>query len=184
MKKLFYLLIALCFVACNQNQPTGPSNEDPAAYVDLGLPSGTLWKRFNEINPKDTTFYFQHNEAVDTFKVNMPSLQQWKELADECTWIWKNIRVLNEDSVLVDVPGYKVIGLNGDSILLPAKGGRSISGEKCFVGTYGEYWSTDLEGEEGAKGFSFNSDSTYIGYYLRKNGLSVRLVMNAKDTIN
>ncbi|MCR5050486.1 MAG: hypothetical protein K6A36_05315 [Paludibacteraceae bacterium] len=187
MKKLMYLLTLLCLVACNGNQPTEPTNEDPANYVDLGLPSGTLWKSVNELNyPNDTSFYFLYTEAVDTFKANMPTVQQWKELADECTWIWKKeISVLNKDSVWVKFPGYKIIGLNGDSIFLPAMGGRSVGGDICYAGTHGEYWSNDLAGSDGAKGFSFNSDSTYMGYYLRKNGLCVRLVMPAlePDTI-
>jgi len=132
--------------------------------------------------PKDTTCYFIYNEAVDTFKANVPTAQQWMELVDKCQWIWKKeLSVLDKNNMLVKYPGYKVIGLNGDSILLPAMGGRSINGEDCYVGIYGEYWTSNMDGAEGAKGFSFNSDTTYIGYYLRKDGLCVRLVMNAKD---
>lgn len=171
-----YVLTMLCFVACNSNQPTEPSKEDPVNYVDLGLPSGTLWKKVNELNyRRDTTIYFLYSEAVDTFKTHVPTTQQWKELADECEWIWKKkLIVLNTDTI----PGYKVIGTNGDSILLPALGGRSVNGEDTYVGEYGEYWSSNIDGERGAKGFTFDSISTYMGYYLRQDGLCIRLTMN------
>ena len=45
-KSLLFAVVmsALCLVGCKRNEP------DPEVYVDLGLPSGTLWKTENENN--------------------------------------------------------------------------------------------------------------------------------------
>lgn len=187
MKKLCYLLLTMSFiVACKSNQPSDSPKDDPVKYVDLGLPSGTLWKSVNELNYLiDTTFYFRYYEAIDTFKTNVPTAEQWAELVAYCQLEWVKERpVLDKDSVWTKFPGLKVIGLNGDSIFLPAMGGRSVNGDECYVGIYGEYWSSDLYDSEGSKGLTFNSDTLYMGYYLYNDGLSVRLVMKADDKNN
>lgn len=64
----------------------------------------------------------------------MPSRDEMKELIDNCTWEWTQIKGIN---------GYRVIGQNGNSIFLPASGcsyrpGNSglyyHGGESSFVG--------------------------------------------------
>jgi len=185
MKKLLYLLVIVsCFVACKGNQPTEPSKENPINYVDLGLPSGTLWKNANELNySTDTTFFFRYSEAIDTFSTNVPTIEQWAELMAYCEWSWKKDQlVLNKDSVWTKCPGLLVKGLNGASIFLPAMGGRSVNGDESYVGIYGEYWTSSIHDSEGAKGFSFCSEGIYTGYYLFNDGLSVRLVMKPNDS--
>ena len=184
MKKLLYLLLTMsCFVACNDNQPTEPSKEDPINYVDLGLPSGTLWKNANELNySTDTTFFFHYSEAIDTFRTNVPTDEQWAELMAYCEWRWvEDQLVLNKDSVWIKLPGLLVKGPSAESIFLPAMGGRSVNGDECYEGIYGEYWTSTIYDSEGAKGFSFKSEGIYMGYYLFNDGLSVRLVMNPDE---
>ena len=184
MKKLCYLLLTMsCLVACKSNQPTDPYKDDPIKYVDLGLPSGTLWKSVNELNySSDTTFYFRYYEAIDTFRTKVPTTEQWAELIAYCQCsLEKEIPVLDKDSVWTKFPGLKVIGLNGKSIFLPAMGGRSVNGDESYVGIYGEYWTSTIYDSEGAKGFSFKSEGIYMGYYLFNDGLSVRLVMNPDE---
>ena len=60
-------------------------------YVDLGLPSGTKWKAENESGRYDII------DALNYYYDNLPSVSQFQELIDNCTWIWKG-------------DGYKVIG--------------------------------------------------------------------------
>ena len=70
-------------------------------YVDLGLPSGTVWKSENERG-----FYEIGNRGQIK---NLPSSYQWRELLDKCNWSWSWFR-----------GGYKIVGPNGASLFLPA----------------------------------------------------------------
>lgn len=156
-------------------------------YVDLGLPSGTLWATCNvgatspeeygdyfawgETEPKSTydwSTYKWCNGTLNTLTnycvesrygnngftedkteldleddaafVNwgsgwrMPSLEQQKELLEQCTWEWTTLNGTN---------GYKVTGPNGNSIFLPAAGYRN-GGELDCIGSDGFYWSRSL----------------------------------------
>ena len=51
-------------------------------YVDLGLPSGTLWSMDYEREGEDILFQPQ----VDTEYLNIPTREQWEELVDVCKW--------------------------------------------------------------------------------------------------
>ena len=178
----------LCFVACNGNQPNEPTNEDgnPNDYVDLGLPSGTKWKKVNENAGKaDSAVYFHYDNAINQYKSSVPTAQQWKELTEECNWTWvKNCQevVVGKDTIMLS--GYKVVGQNGDSIMLPAVGCCSCSGDICNLGSYGIYMSSTPDGSEGVTGMTFyydtssKEDTIYLGYYLYCDGLSVRRIMN------
>ena len=130
-------------------------------YVDLGLPSGTLWKKSNEGG--DSALY-TYDEAVRKFVNNLPTMQQLEELKSICTWTWTG-------------NGYKVIGPNGNSIYLPAAG--FLDGSNVYsVQMFGGYWSAT----------EYNSNEAYCLYFVsslvdmdgltRINGLSVRLVMD------
>ncbi len=92
--------------------------------VDLGLPSGTLWKDKNE----DGGFY-TYDQAVNKFGNKLPAKEQFEELRSYCQWTWTG-------------RGYKVTGPNGNSITLPAAGGRNCDGSVYSVGSSVEYWSS------------------------------------------
>ena len=69
MKKIIFLC-SFCLMAFALNAQE---------YVDLGLPSGTLWKSKNE-----NGFFYNHSSAVLDYGDNLPSKEQFKELADNC----------------------------------------------------------------------------------------------------
>lgn len=128
-------------------------------YVDLGLPSGTLWKSKNEKG-----MYYTYDEAVSQFGDKLPTREQFAELQAFCTWTWNG-------------KGYVVKGDNGNSIVLQAVGYRDCDGGVDRVGTYGYYWSStpydsgymwDLRFRSGDVGMSSSYDRCY--------GRSVRLV--------
>lgn len=51
-------------------------------YVDLGLPSGTLWATdFERVN--DKILYQTYGDAI---QFNIPTKEQWEELKDNCRW--------------------------------------------------------------------------------------------------
>lgn len=89
MKKLL-LSIMICLLALSMSAQQ---------YVDLGLPSGILWKQARE------TGTYTYDNAVRYFDGFLPTSGQYKELIDNCKWEWTG-------------RGYKVIGRNGRSIYL------------------------------------------------------------------
>lgn len=136
-------------------------------FVDLGLPSGTLWKNANEGG--DNARY-TYNEAVSRFGNKLPTKEQLEELKNKCTWTWIG-------------NGYKVTGPNGNSIFLPAAGylRYDSDGDAYYVGTYGYYWSSTPSGSNCAWRLAFYSGEVGMGYSCgrsdgRANWLSVRLV--------
>ena len=135
-------------------------------YVNLGLPSGTLWKNANE-GGDDARYTY--DEAVRRFGSKLPTKQQLEELKNECTWTW---------TWNMWTDGYRITGPNGNSIFLPAAGYRFCDGEVSLVGTSGVYWSSAPYGSDDAWSLDFDSSGVYMGYYNRCDGQSVRLVRN------
>lgn len=102
-------------------------------YVDLGLPSGTLWKATNESG------IYKYDDAIGSFGNNLPSNEQWQELIDYCTW------------TAPEPHKYKISGPNGKFIFLSDIAPRDcdnnkteyyVSGEgyMCFLDC--RYWSS------------------------------------------
>ena len=129
----------------------------PAGYVDLGLPSGTLWKDKNESGG-----FYTYDEAMKAFGNNLPTKEQFEELVSSCKWTWTG-------------NGYKVVGPSGASITLPAAGYRSGS-DVYNVGSHGRFWSSTPYGSNNAYNLCFDSDEYYVDYYNHTYGRSVRLV--------
>lgn len=127
-------------------------------YVDLGLPSGTLWKDSNEDG------YYAYDEAVRKFGSRLPTKAQFEELKNKCTWTWMG-------------NGYKITGPNGNSITFPATGVRLCNGDVGGVGTTGFYCSFILEDSDYAWFLHITSSAVGTSICLRCYGLLVRLVM-------
>ena len=173
--------VAILLMGCGNGKETGgdgsgvkPSenNEGMAAekpvhavYVDLGLPSGTLWKTSNEWNSSDDHGYYTYEAAVRAFGNSFPTKVQLEELNTKCTWTWSDSK-----------KGYNVKGSNGNSIFLPAAGFRNCDGDVYNVGSLGDYWSSTPRGLENAWLLGFFSTVVYVGNYNRCYGRSVRLV--------
>ncbi len=164
-----------------------PAQADDHDWVDLGLPSGTLWATRNvgasapeefgdyfawgETEPKDhydwstykwcngsdTTLtkycihsHYGYNGFVDNKAeldpkddaayVNwgpswrMPTIEQQQELINNCSFVWATQNGVN---------GRLFTGPNGNTLFLPAAGGR-WDGSLYYVGSYGYYWSRTL----------------------------------------
>ena len=93
-------------------------------YIDLGLPSGILWKDKNELGSYES---FQ----VKQYGTNLPTKEQVEELKSVCRWTWYG-------------SGFNVMGPNGESIYLPADGLHLID-ERIVdsKGRLGAYWLYD-----------------------------------------
>ena len=131
-------------------------------YIDVGLPSGTLWKESNE---GGDYAYYTFDEAINKFGNKLPTKQQLEELISKCTWRWTG-------------SGYKVIGPNGNSIYLPAAGSRDYDSDNVSsVGTNANYWSSTLYSSDSAWDLLLCATwGTSMGYNYRDFGFSVRLV--------
>ena len=158
MKKLFYLftiLFAVLFAACDS---------DNGQYVDLGLPSGTLWYSKNEGG--DHTHY-TYDEAISNFGSKLPTKEQLEELKNQCTWTWTG-------------SGYKVVGPNGNSIYLSVACYRYSNGSGYYAGSYGHYWSSSSSPNYSEEAYRLYFDSDRVDMYSSYRGIgqSVRLVQD------
>ena len=194
-------------------------------WVDLGLPSGTLWATCNvgadspeeygdyfawgETEPKDyydwstykwcngnqntLTKYcdnsafgyngFRDNKTElepedDAAYVNwgpswrIPSLEQIKELSNNCTSVWTTQNGVN---------GQLVTGPNGNTLFLPAAGDR-WDGSLYYAGVEGTYWSRTFRPSDPYSGpfsaYTLYFDNSGLGWvdYARPDGYTVRAV--------
>lgn len=100
-------------------------------------------------------------------KYRIPTKKEFDELKNKCKWEW--VELGNNKY------GYKVIGPNGNSILLPAAG--YIDGSsKSYVGSIGQYWTSTPNGAQGAEFFSISKNERSLKYDHRYKGKSIRAV--------
>lgn len=130
---------SMAFSSFQETQPEGKDNVIVRDWVDLGLPSGTLWASVPEND------YYKWDEAMQIFGVNIPSVWQWKELIDSCSW---------EDTD----NGWLAIGKNGNSIFIPVTGIANNSGKISHPTIdCGFYWSSKRINTKKAYGAYFDS---------------------------
>ena len=130
---LFIMLGSLgCFSQGKISRPNKPNNSNPIhnrqdevvsdqlEFVDLGLPSKTMWANKNVGANKSTDkgsneTWAQANlltgeSGVIFVSGRIPSKDEFNELRKLCQWQWTSNG---------DTSGYRVIGPNGNSIYLP-----------------------------------------------------------------
>lgn len=116
------------------------SSFNRAKYVDLGLPSGTLWADRNVGAENDCVMGELRNAPKGNPQI--PNVYDFLELIDakNCTWEFKGI-VKGEDFI----SGYKVTSKkNGNSIFLPYYDAL-IEGEVENQVPMSIYWSSEVE---------------------------------------
>lgn len=164
MKKVsFYGMMCISILALCMVVGCTKENNITEDYVDLGLSSGTKWKKHNEQNKANAECgLYTYNEAIETFGDKLPTENQMKELKNECQWSWNG-------------SGYDVIGPNGKSVVFPAAGSRSCDGD-INVGI-GLYWSSSHYTPDIMSILFFSSDEVSMGYG-QCGEMSVRLVQD------
>lgn len=130
----------------------------PIGYVDLGLPSGTLWKSENE-----DCGLINYAKAYSFYGDNLPTKEQWEELQSNCLWVWQG-------------NGYIVKGKNGESLFLPSAGAQDCDGTIKGIGSDGGYWSSTHDDSDRATGLGFYSGGVVIYTSRRCYGRSIRLI--------
>jgi len=111
------------------------------AYVDLGLPSGTLWATCNvgAATPETYGNYYSWEDVTATnwgSDWRMPTKAQWDELKGNTTNEWTSQKC---------VSGMLFTAKNGQTLFLPAAG--YINNKYIYenTGSCGHYWSNSLE---------------------------------------
>ena len=168
------------------SEPTGYVNG--YGYVDLGLPSGTLWATMNvgASTPEgegdhyawgETTTKETYDWSTYTYSDNPTTLPS---SADAATANWGagwRMPTQTEMNELLDncthvwttqngVNGRLFTGPNGNSIFLPVAGNTS------------KYWSSKLKTEASAYKLQLGPSNYYVGTESRYKGLPVRAVCN------
>ena len=103
----------------------------------------------------------------------MPTKVEYNELLNHCAWTWTTQNGVN---------GYKVKGPNGNSIFLPAAGGR-LGSSLYDAGSLGYYWSSSEYGSTSYLAYYLDFDSSNLGMYniYRYYGRSVRPVSGGNN---
>lgn len=136
-------------------------NVNKSDYVDLGLPSGTWWKKQNEGG------YLGQGAAEMDHGDELPTKEQINELRSKCQWTWTG-------------SGYRVTGPNGNSITLPYSGYyNDCKPPLSTVMTL--YWTSTRYGNEQAWCLGIGDDASHTVYVLpfaRTCCVCVRLAHN------
>ena len=175
-------------------------NNNGHEYVDLGLPSGTLWAKCNVGADAETGYgnYYMYGKgarqynssdspytgtedpldlSVDTARQvlggswKMPTQVQMQELIDNTTYEFTTINGVN---------GAKFTALNGNYVFFPAAG--YWDNFQYGVGSGGDYWGSSPEGSYGAYYLNFDNGSKGIDGGIRHLGCSVRGIILPEKT--
>ena len=114
-----------------------------------------------ELDPEDDAAYVNWGSSW-----RMPTVEQLNELINNCSWTWTTCN---------GVYGSLFTGPNGNTLFLPAAGGRwgdRSENSNCV------YWTRELgnTGAYYALGINFYSEGKQWWNFRRNNGLSVRAV--------
>ena len=149
-------------------------------YVDLGLPSGTLWTAVNFAGkgslialPTSYFSYYEENYYSDDFgEFRMPTYEDAKELYENCTYKQVNIISQNCASITSNV--------NGNVIYIPFGGYKNSGGYRYYEDKCGYIW-LNTQTNDGFWRMMYLSDESKIGYtYYSYHGNSrnIRLVLD------
>lgn len=121
--------------------------DNKTEYVDLGLPSGTLWAKDYEKRENDVV-YLPYCKATT---MNLPTMEQWEELYELCRWECKTYHGWESEKNIQNV---LCVGPNGNVLKFEATGMYKVTDERCNVGDI-LFWLKNNE-EDSEK------DSVYI----------------------
>ena len=147
-------------------------------YVDLGLPSGTLWATCNvgANKPEEFGDYFTQEE-VKKLDCIIPTEEHFVELLLNCT------PVLTKKN---GVDGYLFEGMNENHLFLPAAGYHNDVMSLCDAGSRGGYWSRALDGDIGISMYNLYLNGRCLTYgrcFIKDYGLSVRAIKGKEGKV-
>ena len=117
--------------------------DNKTEYVDLGLPSGTLWAKEYE-KENGNTLYLPYEKAA---RLHLPTMVQWEELQKNCRWHGKY-------NINQEVYSITFVGPNGNSIIFHATGykkGNQLVNKNYNGDGHVFLWISDEEEKEEKK---------------------------------
>ena len=122
-------------------------------YVDLGLPSGTLWcsHNFGVDNEHECGNLYNYDDAIklDLLSGHLPSHEDFKELNDFCK---------HKISEINGIRGMLFISkINSNKIFFPIA--DYYDGLTFYFKPYGYYWSSETYGNDAAYNMKFDLSS-------------------------
>ena len=152
-------------------------------YVDLGLPSGTLWATENFGN--SSLYSFNNKEDLDSFASNhiggawkIPTKEQFKELIENTTSI-------SVENFVNGISGRLFTSnVNGKGVFFPFYG-YTYDGKCHDDNARGNYWTNshfyDWRFGNCTNIFKINNDEVYLDYYYHAWGYSIRSVVKKSE---
>lgn len=101
------------------NKVVKDSVSEGSEFVDLGLPSGTLWSSDYVKDDNDKTIYVTQENSTD---YAIPTYEQFKELMDECKWEQKSKKNWTEGGFYNWHEWAICLGPNGNKITFESTG--------------------------------------------------------------
>ena len=189
-KEAVDLGLSVKWATCNLGATKPEEYGNYYAWGEIATKSTYDWSTYKYFNESYTTLTKYNNsssygivdnkmtlEAADDAAIQnwggnwrMPTIEEWQELIDNCTWTW---------TILNGVIGIEVKATNGNSIFLPAAGYRNDD-ERSSAGSYGYYWSSSLSTNypDYAQSVYFYSDYHSTSRDDRSYGRSVRPILD------
>ena len=137
-------------------------------WIDLGLPSGTLWADTNVTSLLDGSPYWNWDDIMSSaYKDFVPTKEQFIELFD-----------MKNTDPYANENGYEIISKrNGNRLLLPAEGLRQMGVVKRAGDCFGYYQIAEPVDKNYARCWLFHRRYVNLDSVCGRNcGLSVRLV--------
>jgi len=148
--------------------PVSEINGTDEEWVDLGLPSGTLWASRN-VDAQNPESAGTHSNWIAAQEQPLPTKEQWAELKSECVW---SLCETNESN------GFLLIGPNGNALFIPCAGYAKPQESVRDYDVRGMYWTATEVSEDIAYSFCFkDADDTIVeGLDKKELSYSIRLV--------
>lgn len=170
-------------------------------YIDLGLPSGTLWATMNvgALSETDYGNYYQYGKGAAQYAATSgdsyysgtedpldssvdTAAQAWGGSWHMPTRAQMQELIANttyEWTTINGVNGEKFTAANGNYVFFPAAG-LWFNGSLGNAGTIGRYWCSTPNGSKNAYYLGFNSGYNAVSSSTREGGAPVRGVMDSK----
>lgn len=135
--------------------------DNKTEYVDLGLPSGTLWATDFE-KEEGNRMYLPYGKAA---LLNIPTMEQWEELFESCRWECVTPNGSQTDSTINEV---LCVGPNGNVLKFERTGMYEIT-DNISDGYEIYFWLIDNEEESEKNSVVFrrilNSRISNVNFY-------------------
>lgn len=133
-------------------------------FVDLGLPSGTLWASDYEMIDGKVAFM----PYLKASQLCIPTERQWQELKEKCQWQYPS---RNRER-------FDCIGPNGNSISFTLTGYETIEGEMHYS-QFSDFWVLDSDNGHNKMAVEMRGDIyMQILHYFMGYRLPVRQIRN------